>query len=121
MSLTAFSHDHRHKLESQVESAKSVRHRLRLWPKRCPYCGSLNVRRSHFQSQDESEERVFTSPYRCGECLRRFFVLSRKTRYYATIVILAFLLVLAIVSLIPMRTPLPVIPAEHSAAAEPRE
>jgi DNA-directed RNA polymerase subunit RPC12/RpoP len=86
-------------------------------PRNCPYCNSRNVRRSQFQSQEEAEEHVFTSPYRCDQCIGRFFVLSRKTRY-AMIGILALLIASAtIISLIPMPEPVPPVPAQRAAAA----
>lgn len=76
-----------------------------LAPKKCPHCGSSNVRRAHFQSRDEAQRHVLTSPYRCEECSKRFWVLSRKTRN-ATIVIIALAIAsVIIVSLIPMRLP----------------
>ena len=72
------------------------------------------MRRSQFQTQEEAEDHVFTSPYRCDQCFGRFFVLSRKTRY-AMIGILAFLLASAtIIFLIPMPEPVPPIPAQHA-------
>ena len=74
---------------------------LRLVTKHCPYCDSTNVRRSRFQSQEEIDEHVFTSPYRCDACCGRFFVVSRKTRY-AILGIVAFLIASAI-ALIPAR------------------
>ena len=94
---------------------KPAQRGLRLASKRCPYCDSLNVRRSRFQSLDEGEVHAFTSPYRCQECSGRFFVLSRKTRY-AIIGILAFLIASATFALMPMRDRPPEVPAAHTAA-----
>ena len=47
--------------------------------KRCPSCGSANVRRSGI-SRSEARSHSFHSPYRCQSCECRFWVLSRKTR-----------------------------------------
>ena len=67
-----------------------------LAPKKCPRCGSSSVRRAHFQSRDEAQRHSLTSPYRCEKCSKRFWLLSRKTRY-ATITILALLIVALII------------------------
>jgi hypothetical protein len=46
--------------------------------RRCPYCGSVNVRRSG-RLDSEATAHPFHSPYRCRECEQRFWVVSRKT------------------------------------------
>ena len=73
---------------------------LRLATKHCPYCDSTNVRRSRFESQEEVDQHVFTSPYRCDACYGRFFVVSRKTRY-AILGAVTFLIASAAIALIP--------------------
>lgn len=47
--------------------------------KRCPACGSGNVRRSGVHSS-ELGSHAFRSPYRCDICDTRFWVVSRKAR-----------------------------------------
>ena len=46
--------------------------------RRCSHCGSTNVRRSG-RVESEAGAHLFHSPYRCRECERRFWVISRKT------------------------------------------
>ena len=116
LSFSPLSHD-RPKLASLPKRNRLAQQGLRLLaPKNCPYCDSLNVRRSHFQSQDEAEGHAFTSPYRCDECFGRFFVLSRKTRY-AMIGLFAFLIASATIFLLPTGDPPLAVPAEHAGAA----
>ena len=67
-----------------------------LAPWKCPHCGSSSVRRAHFQSRDEAQRHFLTSPYRCEKCNKRFWLLSRKARY-ATITILALVIVALII------------------------
>jgi hypothetical protein len=47
--------------------------------KRCTECHSANVRRSGAHAT-EGEQHPFHSPYRCGDCNARFWVISRKIR-----------------------------------------
>jgi hypothetical protein len=46
--------------------------------RRCSHCGSTNVRRSG-RVESEAGAHLFHSPYRCRDCERRFWVISRKT------------------------------------------
>ena len=48
--------------------------------RRCSHCGSTNVRRSG-RLGSEAGTYPFHSPYRCHDCDRRFWVLSRKTLF----------------------------------------
>jgi len=48
--------------------------------RRCSHCGSTNVRRSG-RLGSEIGTYPFHSPYRCRDCDRRFWVLSRKTLF----------------------------------------
>jgi hypothetical protein len=50
--------------------------------RRCSHCGSTNVRRSG-RPGSEIGTHPFHSPYRCHDCDRRFWVLSRKTLFGA--------------------------------------
>ena len=50
--------------------------------RRCTHCGSTNVRRSG-RLESEAGLRPFHSPYRCRDCDRRFWVVSRRTLYGA--------------------------------------
>lgn len=54
--------------------------RQRWWARRrCPACGSTDVRRSGLRSR-ESGAHPWRSPYRCRACATRFWVTSRKAR-----------------------------------------
>jgi endogenous inhibitor of DNA gyrase (YacG/DUF329 family) len=48
--------------------------------RRCPHCGSTNVRRSG-RLESEAGTYPFHSPYRCRDCDKRFWVVSRKTLF----------------------------------------
>jgi hypothetical protein len=48
--------------------------------RRCPHCGSGNVRRSG-RLDSEARAYLFHSPYRCRDCEQRFWVVSRKALY----------------------------------------
>ena len=48
--------------------------------KKCPTCGSAEVRRSAFRDYEEARAHIFRSPYRCEKCGKRFWVISRKVR-----------------------------------------
>jgi hypothetical protein len=50
--------------------------------RRCPHCGSTNVRRSG-RLDSEATAHPFHSPYRCRDCEQRFWVVSRRTLYGA--------------------------------------
>jgi len=89
---------------------------LLLVTKRCPYCDSTNERRSRFQPQEEIDDHVFTSPYRCDACCGRFFVVSRKTRY-AILGIVAFLIASTAIALIPARDPGSAVLMQRTAAS----
>ena len=53
---------------------------------KCPACGSLNVRRSLIRPVEASAKPRLRSPYRCRECDERFWVVSRRAYYLATLV-----------------------------------
>ena len=46
--------------------------------RRCPECGSYNVRRSSFRDQREDAVLGIFSPYRCRDCRVLFRVVSKK-------------------------------------------
>ena len=97
---------------SSAHAMKSVRIGTKpasrgLGSKKCPRCGSLNVRRSGFQSQDEEQIHVFTSPYRCEECSERFWVLNRKTRHAMIWILVLLIASVTIAWLIPTGAPPP--------------
>ena len=50
--------------------------------RRCSHCGSINVRRSG-RVESGAGTHLFHSPYRCRDCDRRFWVISRKTIFGA--------------------------------------
>jgi hypothetical protein len=49
--------------------------------RKCPRCGSFNVRRSSVRISRASPAEVFRSPYRCRNCGERFSVASRNVYY----------------------------------------
>src|SRR5207247_9141536 len=49
--------------------------------KKCPGCGSRNVRRSKRIAGEMTWKRNFLSPYRCRDCKKRFSVVSTKIHY----------------------------------------
>src|SRR5207247_10223793 len=84
-------------------------HPLAIMSKRCPRCGSLDLRRSSFRSREERQDHILRSPYRCEECGERFWFMSRKVRN-ATIWMLALvigsgMIALVTAALIPVRAP----------------
>ena len=70
--------------------------------KKCPSCGSVDVRRSEFEDQEEQYLFFLKSPYRCKECGLRFWVVSRKVRRLIiwTVVLLVLMVVWATVALL---------------------
>ena len=75
--------------------------------KKCPNCGSSDVRRSHFQGTDEYEHHLLRSPYRCQACGVRFFAISRKTRQAAIGVLAIAVFVVAVFTAWRIREMLP--------------
>ena len=63
--------------------------------KRCPRCGSSDVRRSSFQGTDERKPYALRSPYRCEECGERFWVISRKARHAMIWILVLVVLMIA--------------------------
>jgi uncharacterized protein len=51
--------------------------------RKCPRCGSYNVRRSSIRVADPSTRPILRSPYRCRDCDERFWVTSRGAYYLA--------------------------------------
>jgi hypothetical protein len=60
--------------------------------RRCSHCGSTNVRRSG-RLDSEAGTHPFHSPYRCRDCERRFWVVSRKTLFGAAAAAAIFVIV----------------------------
>ena len=50
--------------------------------RRCPSCGSINVRRSTIHTSDRTPQHILRSPYRCHDCRERFWVFSRNAYYF---------------------------------------
>jgi len=46
--------------------------------RKCPGCGGKNVRRSSAREVEANWRHEFLSPYRCRDCTRQFWVISRK-------------------------------------------
>src|SRR6266571_5250978 len=57
--------------------------------RKCPGCGSRNVRRSRRDISEITWQSKFLSPYRCRDCEQRFSVLSTKTHYFGGMLALA--------------------------------
>jgi len=58
--------------------------------RKCPACGSLNVRRSLLRLSEASAPRLrLRSPHRCRDCGERFWVMSRRANYVLVFVAIA--------------------------------
>jgi len=71
--------------------AQASRDRERM-ERKCPQCGSLDVRRSSVRASEMTAQHIFHSPYRCRDCRERFWVVSRNTHYLVIIVGVALVL-----------------------------
>jgi hypothetical protein len=56
---------------------------------KCPACASSNVRRSLLRGLEVSAKPRLRSPYRCRDCGERFWVVSRRANYLASLAIFA--------------------------------
>ena len=56
---------------------------------KCPACSSLNVRRSTIRPSEALAKPRLRSPYRCRECGERFWVVSRRANYVASLAVFA--------------------------------
>jgi hypothetical protein len=56
---------------------------------KCPACNSFNVRRSTIRPSEASAKPRLHSPYRCRDCGERFWVVSRRANYLASLAIFA--------------------------------
>jgi hypothetical protein len=54
--------------------------------KKCPHCGSLDVRRSSVRVGEVSLGHIFLSPYRCRSCRKLFWRVSRRVWHLAIVV-----------------------------------
>lgn len=72
--------------------------------RRCPQCGSREVRRSQIRCAEHGDH-AFRSPYRCRECNTRFWIISRRTRVGITAIgaLIAAMLVVGSVALLLAR------------------
>jgi hypothetical protein len=68
--------------------------------RRCPSCGSLDVRRSNTHDLDESPRTLLRSRYRCRRCSELFWVVSARTYRIAGIFLGVGLLTAAVVALL---------------------
>jgi hypothetical protein len=59
--------------------------------RKCPHCGSPNVRRSAVRVAEVSLRHIFLSPYRCRECRKLFWPVGRRVYHLAAIVGIAAL------------------------------
>jgi len=59
--------------------------------RKCPSCGSFNVRRSSIRVSEVLAHHVLRSPYRCRECGKRFWVVSKRAYYLAGFLVVAVL------------------------------
>jgi hypothetical protein len=56
---------------------------------KCPACNSFNVRRSSIHPSEASAKPRLRSPYRCRDCGERFWVISRRANYLASLAVFA--------------------------------
>ena len=56
---------------------------------KCPACSSFNVRRSSIRPSEASAKPRLHSPYRCRDCGERFWVISRRANYLASLAVFA--------------------------------
>lgn len=54
--------------------------------RKCPRCGSFNVRRSALRSKDGPAPQMLRSPYRCRDCGERFSVIGRNVYFFVAAV-----------------------------------
>jgi len=70
--------------------------------RKCPRCGSNNVRRSSTPAAEMTWRNAFLSRYRCRDCMLQFPVISRKTYLIAAAVVAAIAVIVLIVFLLEM-------------------
>jgi uncharacterized protein with PIN domain len=68
--------------------------------RRCPSCGSLDVRRSNTRDRDEPPRTLLRSRYRCRKCSALFWVVSARTYRIVGIVLGVSLLTAAVLALL---------------------
>ena len=56
---------------------------------KCPACSSVNVRRSTIRPSEALAKPRLRSPYRCRDCGERFWVVSRRANYVASLTVFA--------------------------------
>ena len=56
---------------------------------KCPACSSVNVRRSTIRPSEALAKPRLRSPYRCRDCGERFWVVSRRANYVASLAVFA--------------------------------
>ncbi len=70
--------------------------------RKCPSCGSSNVRRSSTPEAERTWRNEFLSRYRCRDCMLQFWVISRKTYLIAVAVVAAIAVIILAVLLLGM-------------------
>lgn len=70
--------------------------------RKCPSCGSSNVRRSSAPPDEITWRNEILSRYRCRDCMLQFWVISRKTYIAAAWVMAAIAVVVVVLFLIEM-------------------
>ena len=89
-----------------IDTQQTVAHRTAF--RRCPRCGSRDVRRSAFLPEEEQKRSILYSPYRCKECSERFWVISGKARRAMIWILVLIVLMIgwaAILLLVPAKLP----------------
>jgi len=56
---------------------------------KCPACSSINVRRSTLHPSEALAKPRLRSPYRCRDCGERFWVVSRRANFLASLAVFA--------------------------------
>ena len=59
---------------------------------KCPACSSFNVRRSTIRPSEALPKPRLRSPYRCRDCGERFWVVSRRANFVASLGVFLYLI-----------------------------
>ena len=82
--------------------------------RKCPSCGSNNVRRSSTPAAEMTWRNEFLSRYRCRDCMLQFWVISRKTYLIVAAVVASIaVIVLAVFLLEKLASPDPSLPTRQ--------
>ena len=74
--------------------------------KNCPHCGSADIRPSRVHSKDPTFQALFYKPYRCKNCRKRHWVLSRRFKQASVSALVAGVVTIAVVGGLFYATPI---------------